>query len=252
MLIAGLTSISFRKHSAEEIITLAANAGLTEIEWGSDVHILPGEVEKAAEIRQKCREMGIKTATYGSYFRIGKTPNEEIYPVLESARALGARVIRLWGYDRYITPEDSAEWDNAVEGARTISQAAKEYGMTLALECHIKTITESPENTLKFLGCVSSENLRCYWQPNQYKDTAYNLRALEMLLPYLEAVHVFNWRGTERLPLSYAIDTWRDYVKVIKTKSEKADIPMLLEFMPDGRAESLAAEANALRHIATE
>ena len=34
----GLVSISFRKHIPEEIIKAVKSAGLTCIEWGSDVH----------------------------------------------------------------------------------------------------------------------------------------------------------------------------------------------------------------------
>ena len=37
----GLVSISFRKHTPEEIIQAVKAAGLSCIEWGSDVHAPP-------------------------------------------------------------------------------------------------------------------------------------------------------------------------------------------------------------------
>ena len=35
---SGLVSISFRSHTPDEILRAAAESGLTQIEWGSDVH----------------------------------------------------------------------------------------------------------------------------------------------------------------------------------------------------------------------
>ena len=46
----GLVSISFRKHTPEEIIRAAKDAGLSCIEWGSDVHAPPRDLERLREI----------------------------------------------------------------------------------------------------------------------------------------------------------------------------------------------------------
>ena len=58
-------------------------------------------------------------------------------------------------------------------------------------------------------------------------------------------IHVFNWQGKAKYPLAAAADVWQRYLACFPEK-----IPLLLEFMPDGRIESLAAEAAALRALA--
>ena len=88
----GLTSVTFRQKSVEEIIALAAQAGLSGIEWGGDVHVAPGDAASAAETARKTREAGLAVLSYGSYYRGGE--GEDFAPILASARALGAPVIR--------------------------------------------------------------------------------------------------------------------------------------------------------------
>ena len=43
----GLVSVTFRQKSVEEIAALTAEAGLSGVEWGGDVHGLPGDREAA-------------------------------------------------------------------------------------------------------------------------------------------------------------------------------------------------------------
>ncbi len=47
MLYTGLCSITFRSLSVDAIIELATKARLDGIEWGSDVHVPPGDLELA-------------------------------------------------------------------------------------------------------------------------------------------------------------------------------------------------------------
>ena len=43
----GLTSVTFRRKTQEEIVALAAQAQLDGIEWGGDVHVPPGDLPAA-------------------------------------------------------------------------------------------------------------------------------------------------------------------------------------------------------------
>ena len=45
----GLTSVTFRQMSVDEIIALARETGCTGIEWGSDVHIKPKQLDLAGQ-----------------------------------------------------------------------------------------------------------------------------------------------------------------------------------------------------------
>ena len=67
----GLCSVSFRKHTPEEILRAMKDAGLSVIEWGSDVHCPP---EKAEELAKLQKQYGIACCSYGTYFRLGVTP----------------------------------------------------------------------------------------------------------------------------------------------------------------------------------
>lgn len=51
----GMTSVTFRDKTPEEIIALTKQAKLQGIEWGSDVHVPVGNLELAKEIGDKTR-----------------------------------------------------------------------------------------------------------------------------------------------------------------------------------------------------
>ena len=74
----GLCSISFRKNTPQEILTEMKNAGLLYIEWGSDVHAPQKDIKKLTNIANLQKEYNIKCSSYGTYFRIGVTPTEEL------------------------------------------------------------------------------------------------------------------------------------------------------------------------------
>ena len=74
----GLVSVSFRPFAPEEILKAMANTGLTCIEWGSDVHAPYNNVEKLNQIVSLQKQYGITCCSYGTYFRLGETPIEEL------------------------------------------------------------------------------------------------------------------------------------------------------------------------------
>ena len=49
----GLCSISFRKNTPQEILAAMKTAGLTVIEWGSDVHCPPEKAKEIAELQKQ-------------------------------------------------------------------------------------------------------------------------------------------------------------------------------------------------------
>ena len=88
----GVTSVTFRKKSVDEIIELARRAQLDGIEWGGDIHVPAGDLQSAASTAAKMRTAGLSVFSYGSYFYGDK--GESFSPVLSSAKTLGAPVIR--------------------------------------------------------------------------------------------------------------------------------------------------------------
>ena len=94
------------------------------------------------------------------------------------------------------------------------------------------------------MTAIDSPHFRMYWQPNQFKSIEENIAYAKLLAPYTEYIHVFNWKGEQKMPLCEAIDVWKRYLTAFDTNKT-----LLLEFMPDGDIRSLEREAAALRKI---
>ena len=92
----GLVSISFRPLTVDEIMDLCEQNGLKYIEWGSDVHAPCDDVQRLAYLAAEQKRRGITCSSYGTYFRVGINPVEEIHGYIAAARILGTNIIRLW------------------------------------------------------------------------------------------------------------------------------------------------------------
>ncbi len=245
----GVVSVSFRKNSPEEILSAVKHAGLSVIEWGGDVHSPSGDVEKAKEIAELSKKYGIELVSYGSYFRLCKNTKEEFSGVIKSALALGTKIVRIWACGNI--PEMSGEkWDFAVNEARTLAEMAEKSGITLCLECHNDSITEDYHSALAFLSSVNHPSLRLYWQINEFKDKEYNLAAARAMAPYVECIHAFYYiPGRIQVPIENGFFDWQDYLSIFREIVEEKTIPVYLEFMPDGKMESLSVEGATLKKL---
>ena len=243
----GLVSVSFRGLSVKEIIKLAKENSLDCIEWGGDYHVKMGRVRFANKVRKMTERAGLKCDTYGSYYGVVYHKEEHIplsfRRVLKTARALGAKKIRIWAGWPGCTDNTEKEFNKAVLRTREMCVEAKKFGITLALECHMNTITDDYHNTIRFIESVGCDNLKTYWQINPQKSHEYNVEAAKALLPYMTDVHVFYWKNGEKLPLSEGADEWRDYIDILKSE----DRIFFLEFMHDGSPSSLPETADTLR-----
>lgn len=243
----GLVSVSFRQHSPKEILEAAKHAGLSCIEWGSDVHAPCNDQKRLTEIAALQKQYGIECASYGTYFRLGETPTQELEQYMDAAKILGTDILRLWcggksGKD--MTHEERSDFLSLCRQAAEIAEAA---GVTLCMECHKKTFTEKPDDAVWLMNGVSSPNFRMYWQPFQWESSEQNVENAKKISPYAEHIHVFNWKGREKLPLYHAVAEWRSYLNQFSTPRT-----LLLEFMPNGQIEELAGETTALKTIAGE
>lgn len=249
----GLVSISFRNLKSDEIITAVKNAGLSAVEWGSDVHCKPDDASAVQAIKSISSANNINICSYGSYYRVGAVKEGEpsFESLADTAENLGTDVIRVWAYNKGSNEVTAEEYDIVVSDMKRICGIAAKKNITVSLECHNWTLTDNYDSALKILDAVASKNLTMYWQPNQFKSFEYNLESAKALRDYVTNVHVFNWEGNEKYPLADAVDTWKKYVEIIEG-STKYEHNYLLEFMPTGGVEMLPAEAEALRKIAEE
>lgn len=243
----GLVSISFRQHTPEEILCAMQKAGLSVIEWGSDVHAPCTDREKVQQIVALQEKYGIICCSYGTYFRIGVTPKEELKRYIATAKLLGTDILRLWcgnkNYDAYTIEEKEALFAEC----RALAQIAEAEQVVLCMECHNNTFTNVKEGALELMAAVNSTAFRMYWQPNQNRTAEENIAYASLLGAYTKHIHVFNWKGPEKLPLMQAVEIWKAYLRCFPLDKDRA---LLLEFMPDNRIESLSEEGAALAKIA--
>ena len=76
-------------------------ADLHAVEWSENWHIPAGDAALARDLRERTLAQGAEIAAYGSYYRLGQNsdPAKDFFlPTLQSAAALGAPLIRIWGW----------------------------------------------------------------------------------------------------------------------------------------------------------
>jgi sugar phosphate isomerase/epimerase len=231
----------------DDILDACQKAGLTCIEWGSDVHVPAGNAQIADEVAEKTKAAGLLCYAYGSYFRLGGNTPSEFAPYVDSAKRLGAKVIRVWGGVKGSAKMTAEEREKLVADARAIADMAQSAGLIVTLECHGDTVTDHVDSGMDFYQAVNHPALRAYWQPSQFYDEDYNLTAAKLYAPRTECLHVFQWSRTARHPLSDGSEIWAKYLDIFRSEAETRDIGLLLEFMHDDRLETLAETAATLK-----
>lgn len=247
MLHPGLVSITFRQLTPAEIIALVAQAGLSGIEWGGDVHVPPGDPAQAQTVARMTAEAGLQVAAYGSYYRLSHPDSGPFEAVLQTAVALGAPAIRVWAGRQGTDQADEVYWQAVVDDSRRCADLAAEAGITLVYEFHGNTLTDTNEAARTLLERVNHPHLKSYWQPPRYSKLADNLAGLEAVFPWLYGLHVFTWHAEtgQRLPLVEGADLWAQYLAKASAKGE--DQFALIEFVVDDAPEQFLRDAATLK-----
>lgn len=243
----GLCSVTFRALEAEEVVGLAAEAGLEVIEWGADVHVPVGDIERAAQIATETEDAGLTSCSYGSYFRSGA--DEPLSPILDSAEALGVDRVRIWAGHLGSDEASEEQWGEIVARLRDAAAEADARGIGLALEFHSGTLADTAPTTLRLLAEVGSPALSTYWQPTVGASVEAVLAEYRALAAYASAAHVFSWwPAQERLPLRARDALWTRFFAEAQAGSATPGVrDALLEFVPGDDPALLRGEAAALR-----
>ena len=240
----GLVSISFRKHTPREIAKAARNAGLTSIEWGSDVHAPPHDAEALDMIVSLQQEYSLSCSSYGTYFRLGETSLDELFAYIAAAKRLGTHVLRLWCGTKNGAEYTPEEREHLFLQCKKAAEIATAENVVLCMECHKSTYTQSLSHAIELMQEINSPHFRMYWQPFQWQDMAQNLAYAKAIAPYTYHVHVFHWKGKQRLSLEDGIDEWREYLGLLPPPRT-----LLLEFMPDDHLQTLPHEVQILKKL---
>ncbi len=237
----GLFSVTFRSLGRSEITELTKKAGLDSVIWGGDVHVPHGEFELAENTKKLCDSFGVSTEVYGSYHKL---TNDDYNTVFDTAIALGSNVVRVWAGTKGSADMPTEERDVLVRRLREAADVAKEKGLTLAFEYHGGTLTDDAESAVRLINEAERDNVRLHWQPNQYRDFDFNVRALKTVVPFVDAVHVFAWKENDRFPLAVQEHEWRTYFDIL-TEHGKCSLAAL-EFVPVECRDDLMRDAETL------
>ena len=216
MLHSGLVSITFRALSVQEIVDLARTAGVEGIEWGGDEHVLPGDMQRAREVKHLTEGAGLTVSAYGSYYRL-RPPDQEdasFEAVLAAAVGLGAPIIRVWAGRQPPAVVDAAERARIVADSRRIADMAAGQGIAIAYEYHRNTLTDTADSAVDLLTTVDHPNVKTFWQPPNGMSPAESLAGLNAVAPWVTSVHCFHWGATsqDRYPLSDGEAHWESYL----------------------------------------
>ncbi|SFL68543.1 Sugar phosphate isomerase/epimerase [Paenibacillus sp. 1_12] len=249
MIKTGLLSVTFRQLSPLEIIQLAAQAGLQAIEWGGDIHVPHGDVNRAKEVKDWTESAGIAIASYGSYYRVGCMNKDGLSfdKVLESAAALQAPAIRVWAGDQGSAKVDEAWWDKVITDGARIADLAQRAGITVDFEYHRNTLTDTRETAVRLLNGIGHPNIRCNWQPSVALTIDQRQQDLRAVLPWLANIHVFQWEPGVRKPLAEGAKEWSDYISIIREAPGQRYA--MLEFVKDDDPQQFLADAGILKQV---
>jgi len=249
MIHPGLVSVTFRKLSPAEVIALVKQAGLKGIEWGGDVHVPSGDLGRAREVREITQENGLSVAAYGSYYRVGQSESAgmSFERVLATAVELGAPTIRVWaGGAGSDSVDEEGRW-KIIQDLRRIADLASRALVSVSLEFHGGTLTDTNESAGKLMVEVDHPNVLINWQPHNGEATMECVRGLRELLPRVANVHVFHWWPTsaERHPLAEGAKRWAAFWPLLR--HSPGDRFALLEFVQGDEPAAFLRDAATLK-----
>ena len=230
----GLCSVTFRSLSPQAVIELAAANGIRSIEWGADIHVPPGDLENAREVAARTGQAGLSVSSYGSYIFAPDFAPEDVTAVLETTRALGAGHIRIWPGSRKRPSADYSPGERraATEALATIARRAHDHGITIGLEYHPNSLTDTLPSALQLMQDLPMPNLFFYWQPAPGLPLEDALAEISALGPRICHLHVFAWLAdTSRLPLHEHVDYWRACVNALPESEWTKPAYAMLEFV---------------------
>jgi len=248
MIRSGLVSVTFRPLTPADIVALVVRAGLQGIEWGGDIHVPHGNLDRAREVRRLTEGAGLSVAAYGSYYKAAHSEAAGLafQAVLDTALALGAPVIRVWAGAAGSATTDAAGRRTVAADLQRIAGLAGAAGVRIATEFHGGTLTDTNASTFQLLDEADHPNFYAYWQPAVGLDDAACLAGLRGIGPRLSHVHVFQWvTSQQRRPLTEGAERWAQFLRV--AAAVPGDRYAMLEFVEGDAPENFRRDAATLK-----
>lgn len=253
MIHAGVASVTFRQLSTQDIVALTAEAGLTSIEWGGDVHVPPGDANRAAAVGDATRAAGLTVASYGAYYRAGSEtdPYPDFARTVATAQAIGAPLIRVWAGGLPSSEADDTHWESVTQAFRGMGDLAGEAGLGVGIEFHPGTLTDTAASAVRLLEATNQANVSSYWQVEWTWPPLKRLESLKSVSPWLSNVHAFHRQpDSTQLALAEGMDEWRTYLGYVAALGGTRHV--LLEFVADDDVARFLEDAATLLDLLDE
>ena len=242
-MIIGFTSSTLKDKSVDQVIELAEKSGSQWIEW-SDKHVTC--IETARKIAQKCSI----PCSLGSYYRVGDGDTERWEELCKIARALGAKLIRVW-LGRVGSEETRVEtYARLVADGKSMAKTAGEFGIKIGAEAHQNTFNDCLEKCECFL--LDVPEFYTYYQ-SRYIDFGKDLERLEATFHKTCAVHVsFSETRVNQRTMPLFAKRQKHCVQwiVLRLLRKNVDVPVLLEFCRGGSTRNFLADIKKLHKLA--
>ena len=180
------------------------------------MHVPHGNLWVAAAVREMTSDAGLHIPAYGSYYRAGVSEHDGLAfeEVLASAIELKTPTIRVWAGNQGSVDAGKAGRKYIIDDLCRISGMAQKAGISISLEFHGGTLTDTNASTARLMDELSGTNIFFYWQPPVNQLFEHCCEGLSMVLPRLTNIHAFPWRITERFPLAEGIPEWKKYLEI--------------------------------------
>lgn len=241
----GLVSVTFRQLSPREIVGLVVQSGLEAIEWGGDVHVPHGDIQRAQEVKAMTEDAGLVVVAYGSYYRAGL--NTPFGPILETAIAVNAPTVRIWAGTKGSAETNQIERESIVRDIQQCCDEAAKASLTVSLEYHRGTLTDEIGSCMLLIEEVGHPNLKLYWQPDTLVPHSRRVDDLKKAIPQISNIHVFQWTrdGNETLrhELKEGESEWLQYLEMLRKSSGFR----LIEFVKGDSPDQFLRDAETLK-----
>jgi 3-dehydroshikimate dehydratase len=239
MIKIGLCSVTFRKLSVEQVIDLCLQAGLEGIEWGGDIHVPSGNDARAAEVAALTEQANLDIVSYGSYYRLGPDEKENVpfEDVLETAVRLKAPAVRVWAGRKGSEETGEKERAEIVRDGQRIVALAEQKGVTVNIEYHGNTLTDTPASADRLMKEIDHPNMRLYWQPAVGESVDRRIDGIRQVLPWL---------------INRELMVRQEAAAILKEIATEESVPALIEALNDDWVFTQKAVLEALGRLKDE
>ena len=242
----GVTSLTLKKYTIEEVIEIVTKAELDGIEWGEFTgHIPLGDLEIAKKASELTTKANLNIFSFGSYFKLGE--NIDFTQTLFTAKALNAPIIRIWAGILGSIEAGDDYFNSIVNEAKLISDIASKEKIKLGFEYHQNTLTDCSSSALKLIKAVNHDNCRLYWQPNGNLSFSQNHEELKEITPYLAGnFHIHNYNSVDGYK---ALCEIKEEISNHFKKFVNPNFNCMIEFVKDHNIDNFYKDAKALKEI---